>query len=36
MRGLCHVCLTSNAELTVEKGQILCLECLHKQRSKKD
>ena len=36
MRGLCHVCLSSNVEVIIEKGQILCIACLEKKRSKKD
>jgi len=28
--------ISSNVELAIEKGQILCMACLEKKRSKKD
>ncbi len=34
MRGLCHSCLTSNVELVVEKGKILCKDCHKKLKEK--
>jgi len=34
MRGLCHICLTSNVELVVKKGKILCNECHNKLKEK--
>ncbi|MXX21286.1 MAG: hypothetical protein F4W68_00640 [Cenarchaeum sp. SB0661_bin_35] len=27
MRGLCHTCLTSNVEIAVTGGKILCAKC---------
>lgn len=36
MRGLCHICLASNTELVIEKGQIICRSCFDKKQSKKD
>jgi len=28
MKGLCHICFSSNAEVYNHKGQILCNGCL--------
>lgn len=27
MKGICHACLTSDVELVMDKGQIICLVC---------
>lgn len=27
MRGLCHICLSSNTEISVVNGNIICAEC---------
>lgn len=32
MRGLCHGCFTSNAEITVANGGILCADCTDTDR----
>ncbi len=34
MKGLCHSCLTSNVELVLVKGKILCVQC-HEQTKEK-
>jgi len=36
MQGLCHTCLTSNVELVIDKGQIMCHSCFEKKQTKKD
>jgi len=36
MQGLCHACLTSNVELVIDKGQIICRSCFEKKQTKKD
>ena len=35
MRGLCHGCLTSNTEISVIDGSILCAECADTDRGSK-
>ncbi len=34
MKGLCHSCLTSNVELVMVKGKILCTDCHKKVTSR--
>ena len=34
MKGLCHSCLTTDVELIIEKGQVLCMDCYHKRYPK--
>lgn len=33
MRGLCHGCLTSNIEITITDGKILCADCTGENRT---
>lgn len=33
MRGLCHGCLTSNIEITITEGKILCADCTGENRT---
>ena len=34
MRGLCHGCFTSNIEIFVANGSILCADCLDTAKNK--
>ena len=34
MRGLCHGCFTSNIEITVANGSILCADCVDADKNK--
>jgi len=34
MKGLCHSCLTSDVELVIAKGKILCTACHEKIKEK--
>lgn len=27
MKGLCRVCFTSNAEVEIEEGEAICIQC---------
>lgn len=33
MKGLCHICNSSNVEVTVEEGIVTCKDCLGKAES---
>jgi len=35
MTGLCHKCLTSNVEIKIYGGDIICMVCLEKVKNKK-
>lgn len=34
MKGLCHGCFTSNIEIVVAQGSILCADCLDTSKNK--
>ena len=36
MKGLCHICFTSNVELTLCKGTMKCLVCYEAEKCKED
>jgi len=34
VKGLCHSCMTSDVELVIDKGKILCTDCHEKIKEK--
>lgn len=35
MKGICHSCFTTDVQLVIERGQILCQECFGRRYTKK-
>ena len=35
MKGLCHNCYTSNVDLVISKGEMICMPCFEKKEKTK-
>lgn len=35
LKGICHYCFTTDVELVIDRGQILCQDCFGKRHPKK-